>query len=116
MHRVGVKHLTDATAAYELDTALLDRSGLLAACGVLAAWATLVVDLYLARAVTDDPALRDRLGNELARQEGLFRLLPVTHARRALVAGAARRLRRDLRAPRLWPTRAWLGVVKVLAL
>src|SRR6266571_6497316 len=57
MHRISSKHVMDATAAYELDATLLDRAGLLSACGCQAAWATLAVDLYLARATTEHNAV-----------------------------------------------------------
>lgn len=118
MHRVAAKHLADATAAYQLDTAELDRAGLLAACGHHAAWATLVVDLYLARAVTVDAVVpRDALAAEVQRQEGLFRSLPGSRVGRSLLVRAAGQLRRDLaRGTGFWPTRAWLAVVKRLAL
>ena len=118
MRRVSSKHVMDATAAYELDAALLDRAGLLSACGCHAAWATLTVDLYLARAITENNAfLRDMLAGEVRRQESLFRLLPGPRMRRSLLAGAAGQLRRDLAGGTdlLW-TRVWLRLMGLLAL
>jgi CDP-glycerol glycerophosphotransferase len=118
MHRISTKHVLDATAAYELDAALLDRTGLLAACGHHAAWATLVVDLYLARAIPESSAdLKDTLAGAMQRQETLFRLLPGSRVRRSLLARAAARLRRDLvSGTGFVRTRAWLGLMKAVAL
>jgi len=117
MCRIGGKHVMDATAAYELDAALLDRAGLLSACGYQAAWATLVVDLYLARAITGNAVLRDMLAREVQRQQSLFRLLPEYRLRRSLLTGAAGRLRRDLAGgTNLLLTRVWLHLVQLLSL
>ncbi len=118
MRRIGSKHLMDATAAFELDATALDRAGLLSACGCQAAWATLAVDLYLARAITgNNPVLRDMLASEVQRQESLFRLLPGPSTRRSLLAGAAAQLRRDLAGGTdLLLTRMWLRLMRLLAL
>jgi hypothetical protein len=118
MHRIGAKHVTDATAAYELDTAALDRAGLLAACGRHAAWATLAVDLYLARVITANATVpAEVLAAEVQRQEGLFRALPGPRIGRSLLGRAAGQLRRDLaRGSDFRLTRAWLGLMKLVAM
>ncbi len=118
MRRISTKHVMDATAAYELDARLLERAGLLSDCGCQVAWATLAVDLYLARATTENNAVvRDALAGEVQRQEGLFRLLPGPRIRRSLLAGAAGQLRRDLAGGTdLLLTRVWLRLMGLLAL
>jgi glycosyltransferase involved in cell wall biosynthesis len=88
MHRVGAKHIADATAVYELDVGLLERAGLLPACGFHAARATLVVDRYLARRIPAGNGaadLRGALRSALQGQERLFRRLPMSVARRFLI-------------------------------
>jgi hypothetical protein len=117
MRGISSKHVMDATAAYELDATLLDRAGLLSACGYHAAWATLAVDLYLARATTENNAvLREMLAGEVQRQENLFRLLPGPRTHRSLLAGAAGQLRRDLvRGTDFLLTRVWLRLIGFLA-
>jgi hypothetical protein len=118
MRRVTLKHAMDATGIYQLDVALLERAGLLAACGLQAAWATLMVDLYLARAIpADDTTVHDTLRGELTRQEELFRRLPIPAPGRAVLGHAAGRLRRELAqgSRGFLATRIWLRLVRLLA-
>ena len=118
MHQVGAKHIADTTAVYRLDTGLLQLAGYLEACGRHAAWATLVVDAYLARAIPPaNRELRRALAGELERQEELFRALPGSPRRSALLANGAARLRRAVeRGGNLRLVRAELALLKVLAL
>ena len=117
MHRITPKHATDATAACELDTALLSRAGLLRACGYHLARATLMVDLFVARrSARNDAPLRDVLLYEISRQERLFQRLPVPRWRRLLLTGVIRQLRRDLAGTTdFLPTRVWLRLLARVA-
>ena len=116
MHQVGAKHVTDTTAVYRLDTALLASAGLLGACGRHVAWATLAVDLFLARALARvNGGLRELLASEIEAQEDLFRLLPGARLRSALLATTAGRLRRAVaRGDTLGRAGTELALLKVL--
>ena len=116
MHRVGLKHVSDVTEVYQLDAALLERRGCLEDFGRHVAWATLVVDVYLARALaTGDVALRDALEREVQWHEKLFQSLPGPRWRTRRLMAAAARLRRAVgRDGSLRFVSAELAVLKAL--